>query len=228
MRWPSDQTARIYVDDKVTWRAGTDTLTHSITSSDSPPLFDVQLSPGDSFTYTFTIPGAYYFYDLFSDAFHLVLVSPRTSTTATVPKTPSFLGIVSETWPPEKDLLVITVGSQVSWSNAEIISHTLISSDRPFNSGSLNQNQAFAISFPVVGTFSVVDSTEPNIIYQTVQVVPALTRRQSLEEISSISSSSHAPSPLLGAIVLIAIVITMIAVAQFSRRRLRTVITFDE
>ncbi len=72
----------------------------------------------------------------------------------------------------DPEVLEITVGTTVTWTNEDSAPHTATSSDRIWDSNILNQGESFSFTFEEAGTFDYICSIHPSMTAQIVVTDP--------------------------------------------------------
>jgi plastocyanin len=82
------------------------------------------------------------------------------STTVTIPRGAEALGRSAYN-PPE---LTVAVGTTVTWTNTDVVSHTSTSDATGWNSGTIAPGGQFSFAFPTAGTFSYHCAIHPGMV----------------------------------------------------------------
>jgi plastocyanin len=167
-------TVTIDAGQTVTW-VNLDDDAHTATSGD----FDTDsIAPGDLVTITFDEPGSF----PYSCRFHpemtgtvevrdasgnvpgRVGASPAASPQASPGATSGESAAVTiDNIAFEPSRLEVSVGTTVTWTNAEPVPHTATSSDGTFSSETMDQGDTFSHTFDTAGTFDYSCAVHPNM-----------------------------------------------------------------
>ena len=89
----------------------------------------------------------------------------KKSSTSTTPVSTNQVSMSSFAFNP--DNITVTPGTQVTWTNNDSVTHTVVSNDNAFNS-SINPGESFNFTFKDAGTFSYHCSIHTNMTGQVV------------------------------------------------------------
>lgn len=129
-------------------------------------------------------------------------------------------------------VLNVTVGDTVTWTNLDPVVHTATSTSGAFDSGDLDQNESFSLSFTAGGTYEYLCTPHPDMtgtvivqaaataaptVAPTAAPVATSTPRAGLPNVA-MPPPMPAPMPalILGALLLVASIV--IVARQASRR----------
>jgi plastocyanin len=178
----------------VTWQ-NEDDERHRVRSREGPEEFDSgNLEPGESFTFTFTLPGSYPYLDEREDDdaayFGTIVVSGDGGTAA--PADSAAVSIIDESFRPPT--VSVFVGATVTWSHDDgDDQHTVTSVDGAFDSGILVGGQTFSQTFAEPGDHQYICAVHPDM-RGTVSVVadPAVPASPASSPSASASASASA------------------------------------
>ncbi len=142
------QNITIGLNTTVTWR-NNDSVPHTVTSlTGAPVAFDSgTLNPGQSFTYTFAVPGTYPYYCMIHPFMRGNVTAGGAVKTASV-------SIHNFAFQPGD--IAVSLGTTVTWTNDDTVAHTVTSlSGAPvaFNSGTVNPGGSFSHTFTTPGSY---------------------------------------------------------------------------
>jgi plastocyanin len=60
-------------------------------------------------------------------------------------------------------VLTVTVGDTVRWTNLDAVTHTATSTSGAFDSGDLDQNESFSVTFTAAGTYAYICTPHPSM-----------------------------------------------------------------
>jgi plastocyanin len=155
-------TLEITAGTTVTWM-NVDDAPHSITSHDD--LFgSTGLVTDESFSFTFDTAGTFTYYDSYRMDFQGTIVvteGAADADTSDASATESAVTIGEEGFDPET--LEVTVGTTVTWTNADDAPHTVTSHDDAFASSGLVTDETFSFTFEEAGTYTYFDNYRPDL-----------------------------------------------------------------
>ena len=183
----------------VTWR-NDDADRHRIRSREGPERFDSEnLEPGESFTFTFTLPGTYPYVDHRDDEnpayFGTIVVTADpgdTSATGELP-TSGAVTIGDRVFIPPT--VEIATGGTVEWTNTDSDSHTATASDGAFDSGILAPGATFTQTFETAGSFPFFCQIHPEMQGTITVSDPVVAGSPPVDAVSSPTASDAATSP---------------------------------
>ncbi len=125
-----------------------DTVAHTVTSlAGAPAAFDSGvINPGSTFTYTFTVSGAYSYYCKIHPFMRGNVTAGGSNATAVSIKNYAF----------NAQNVTIKAGTTVIWTNDDTVAHTvttLAGAPVAFDSGVLNPGTTFSYTFTQTGTY---------------------------------------------------------------------------
>lgn len=169
-------TLRIDVGTTVTWR-NRDDERHRVRSKDGPVRFDSKnLERGESFAFTFTVPGEYPYYDHRNrddrDYFGTIVVVDDAAGAAQ-PVAEAEVTIVDDAFGPTR--VMIVPGGSVTWLNRGADEHTVSANDLSFDSGSMGPGASYSLSFDAVGEFPYFCQIHPEMRATVVVAVAEAT-----------------------------------------------------
>jgi quinohemoprotein ethanol dehydrogenase len=159
----------------VTW-TNTGEIEHTVTEAAADkkkPLFDSGLlKPGQSFSYTFDKPGTYdYYCEPHPFMRGIVVVDPNASAPAAAPvaspasspaaASGSAIQLMSFAFAPAS--VDVAVGTAVTWTNNDSVTHTVTADDKSFDSGNLDPGKTFSFTFTKAGTYTYHCAIHPNM-----------------------------------------------------------------
>lgn len=72
----------------------------------------------------------------------------------------------------QDQIIEIPVGTTVTWTNDDVMSHTTTSDDGTWDSGKLAQGESFSFTFDTAGTFDYICTLHPSMTGQVVVTEP--------------------------------------------------------
>ena len=161
--------------DTVTW-VNRDRERHRMRSKEGPARFDSKnLERGESFSFAFTIPGEYPYYDHRNDEdaayFGTVVVLDTGDTgAADEPLESAEVTIVDDAYATTR--VTLAPGGTVTWVNRGADEHTVSANDLSFDSGSMPAGARWSMTFEQAGEFPYFCQIHPEM-RATVVVVEA-------------------------------------------------------
>jgi len=116
--------------------------------------------------------------------------------------------------------LTVAVGDTVTWTNLDFVVHTATSTSGAFDSGDLDQNESFSLTFTAPGTYAYLCTPHPDMA-GTVIVQAAATAAPTAAATGLPNVAMPAPTPapipalVLGALLL---VVGVVVVARRATR----------
>ena len=161
--------------DSVTWR-NRDGERHRVRSKDGPVRFDSKnLDRGESFSFVFTVPGEYPYYDHRNDddaAYFgtVVVLDVLDPDAAGDPLEAAEVAIVDDAFGTPR--VTLARGGTVTWVNRGADEHTVSANDLSFDSGSMAPGARWAMTFEEAGEFAYFCQIHPEMRATVVVVEP--------------------------------------------------------
>lgn len=168
----------------ITW-VNRDDERHRMRSKEGPVRFDSKnLERGETFSFTFTVPGQYPYYDHRNrdDASWFGTVVVKASDAAAEGSEPvesAAVTIVDDAFTTAR--VTVVPGGTVTWRNQGADEHTVSANDLSFDSGSMPAGAAFSRAFEAVGEYPYFCQIHPEMRATVVVAEPTVEGAASVE-----------------------------------------------
>lgn len=157
---PANVTVVIGVNNTVVW-TNQDVTNHTVVSKQVPSgaasFSSSLIPPGGHYNVTLTVPGTYLYFCSIHPVWMQASITVKASSgppSGVIVIMPSGVGSSNNlNFQPSTITVVIGVNNTVTWTNEDVATHTVTSTNQTFNSGDITSGKSWTYTFNTPGTF---------------------------------------------------------------------------
>ena len=151
----------VAVGSTVTW-TNQDSVSHTVTADDGS--FDSgRLAQGATFSQTFDTPGTYTYHCAIHPSMTGTITVEAGPAPSVAPAATASASVTIQDFAFGPGSISVAVGSTVTWTNQDSVSHTVTADDGSFDSGRLAQGATFSRTFDTPGTYTYHCAIHPSM-----------------------------------------------------------------